>query len=562
MKRRNRKSALNLSEELGKAIKLHQNGNLPQAKSLYKKIIRHSPNHPDALHMLGILYTQTGKLDTAVDLMRKSIKNAPGRPDYLFNLARAYHDLGNLGGAIATYQEYLRLVPDDPEALHWLGRIWHDKKAYEQAIIYYRQALAKSPERVDFLNSLGLTYHAQGDFEQAVVCYEQALKYQSNDFVVLTNLGLVQKEQGRLEEAKVSVRKALSVKDDHVESHFLLSSLHKYSGNEDHINEMKSLFSQQNINDEQKMYLAFGLGKAYEDSGVYEKAFHYFKEGNKLKRKTYNYSKEGAEVEFKLIKRTFSKAFVQNNAKLGNPDNTPIFVLGMPRSGTSLVEQILASHLNVYGAGELNYLRQIISQLTKANSVNQICENIPKSSEELITRLGLDYVSEIRKLSAEAKFITDKMPHNFLWIGAIILALPNAKIISCLRDPLDNCLSIYKNHLFAEVHKYAYDLRELGHYYLLFQDLMRYWHEVFPGKIYDISYEKLVLDQEAETRKLLAHCDLSWDDACLSFHKTPRIVATASAVQVRKPIYKNSVQLWKRYEKQLQSLRDQFTHEK
>jgi tetratricopeptide (TPR) repeat protein len=212
MKKRSGKSAPQLSEELGKAINLHQNGQFQQAKVIYKKIIRYSPNHPDALHMLGILYTQTGKLETAIDLMRKSIQYAPGRPDCLFNLARAYHDLGNLDEAIATYQEYLRLVPDDLEALHLLGRVWHDKKAFEQAIIYYRRALEKSPERVDFLNSLGLTYHAQGDFEQAIICYEQALKYQPNDFIVLNNLGDTFRRIKKLDKAVSCFRQALSVR--------------------------------------------------------------------------------------------------------------------------------------------------------------------------------------------------------------------------------------------------------------------------------------------------------------------------------------------------------------
>jgi tetratricopeptide (TPR) repeat protein len=256
MKKRSVKSAPQLSEELGKVIHLHQNGHLQQAKIIYKKIIRHSPMHQEALHMLGILYTQVGKFDTAIDLMRKSIKHAPGRPDYRFNLARAYYEKNYLDDAIATYQEYLRLVPDDSEALHWLGRAWHNKKDWEQAVIHYRRALEKSPERVDFLNSLGLTYHAQGDFEQAIICYEQALKYQPNDFIVLNNLagtfrqtkkldkaiicfrqalsvrpgdaktfnnlGIVFREEGKLEEATENFKKAVAAEPDYAEAHYNL----------------------------------------------------------------------------------------------------------------------------------------------------------------------------------------------------------------------------------------------------------------------------------------------------------------------------------------------------
>ena len=231
-----------------------------------------------------------------------------------------------------------------------------------------------------------------------------------------------------------------------------------------------------------------------------------------------------------------------------------VFILGMPRSGTSLVEQILASHPDVYGAGELDEMRQIILGQQNTTILSEAFRMIPDNLAETINNVGRKYVQNIRnKTSSKAKFITDKMPQNFLYIGLIRMTLPNAKIIQCLRNPLDNCFSIYKNYLF-EGHQYSFDLEELGEYYLLYHDLMRYWHKLFPGKIYTLSYENLVGDQENETRKLLGYCDLSWNDACLSFHKTERAITTASAAQVRRPIYKDSVKLWEKYKKQLEPL--------
>ncbi|MEN8134053.1 MAG: sulfotransferase [Thermodesulfobacteriota bacterium] len=462
--------------------------------------------------------------------------------------------------ALKLYQEALSVFPEYARAHYNIGVVFEKTGAKERAIDSFQRALSIEPEDAYAHYNIGVIWQEQGK-EEAASCFQKAVSIKPDYAEAHYNLGVTYKNQGKLEEALCCCQKALSIAPDYAKSHFLISSLQKYSGNEKHIIEMKNLFSQNHINNEQKMYLAFGLGKAYEDSGIYEKAFCYFKEGNKLKRKTYEYSAEETETEFKRIKRTFTKSFILNNSKSGNPDNTPIFILGMPRSGTSLVEQILASHPNVYGAGELTFIADIISQLSRSGQTDNICETILKDGKDFIARLGHYYIEKIRTYSAETKFITDKMPLNFLWIGAIILALPNAKIISCLRSPMDNCLSIYKN-VFHEGHKYAYSLQELGRYHVCYQDLMLYWHEVFPGKIYDISYEKLVNDQEVETRKLLNHCGLSWDDACLSFHKTSRRVATASAAQVRRPIYKDSVQLWKRYEKQLQPLEDQFIREK
>ena len=180
--------------------------------------------------------------------------------------------------------------------------------------------------------------------------------------------------------------------------------------------------------------------------------------------------------------------------------------------------------------------------------------SISRSDENFHGKLAVEYLKRLRAHSQSARFITDKMPHNFVFIGAICLALPNAKIIHCLRDPMDNCFSIYK-HLFGGQHYYAYDQQELAQYYLIYQDLMRHWYNVFPGRIYDIKYENIISNQEVETRKLLEHCGLAWDDRCLSFYKTKRNVSTLSWTQVRKPIYKDSVLLWKKYEKYLEPLR-------
>ncbi len=227
----------------------------------------------------------------------------------------------------------------------------------------------------------------------------------------------------------------------------------------------------------------------------------------------------------------------------------------MPRSGTTLVEQILASHPDVYGGGELGDLKRIITSYFGMEDDTGFADKIRQTESEYFIGAGDEYVTSVRNHFNTDKFITDKMPGNFKFIGMIRLMLPNAKVIHCRRDPLDTCLSIFKNY-FSKSHYYAYDLTELGKYYNLYRDLMKHWHSVLPDFIYDIQYEDVVADQEKQSRALLEHCGLEWDDACLEFHRTDRPVMTASASQVRRPIYKDSVQSWKRYENWLAPLLD------
>jgi len=226
----------------------------------------------------------------------------------------------------------------------------------------------------------------------------------------------------------------------------------------------------------------------------------------------------------------------------------------MPRSGTSLVEQILASHPDVFGAGELSDLSNLIKKYFLTDSSSKNSQRVVDLGAAASEDLGKEYIAGIRKYSKISKYITDKMPHNFHYIGLIRAILPNARVIHCTRDPMDNCLSILKNY-FIDGYEYSYDMTELGQFYSLYLDLMQYWRNALPGFIYDLSYEQLVADQENQIKRLIDYCDLPWDAACLDFHKTRRKVKTASKAQVRRPIYKDSVKLSKRYEKQLEPLR-------
>ncbi len=334
-----------------------------------------------------------------------------------------------------------------------------------------------------------------------------------------------------------------------------LASLKKFSEYDHDVKAMEEAWATPDLSDEQRMQLAFGLGKSFDDLRRYEKAFRFFSAGNDIKRGTYNFSVEHAENNFGMIKKLFTIDMFADHRLAGASDETPIFILGMPRSGTSLVEQILASHPKVHGGGELDYLKNVVFHLNKSYK-GIFTDVINQARINQFSNAGTKYIKMIRAHSNFARFITDKMPENFRFIGIIKLMLPNAKIIHCRRNPMDTCLSIFKNLFTGDGLLYTNNLRELGQYYKLYGDLMSYWHSVLPGFIYDIQYEDVVANQEKQSRALLEHCGLEWDDACVEFHKTNQPVQTLSSAQVRRPIYNDSVQAWKRYEKWLTPLLD------
>ena len=503
------------------AVQHHQAGRLHEAEHIYRQILIADPNNTEANYYLGIITFHFGKNDIAIRYFKKAIETNP-------NLHVIYNDLG---------KAYDRL------------RRFHD------AVASYNKAISLKPDFVEGHCNLGVTLWDMGRIDEAIASYEKAISLKPDFAEAHYNLGLIFKKSGQRDEAIACYNRAISIKPDFAEVHRSLSNATKHYEYDDAIRAMETIYTQTGISSEQKMHLAFGLGKAFEDLNEHSKSFEFILEGNRLKRASFQYSTAEDKVIFNNIKKVFSSAFFNNLSKTGYPDETPIFILGMPRSGTTLVEQILGSHSQVYGAGELNDLSYVAHTFSSEGTGNYSHEHVSDLNNNAHFKLGSNYIEKIRKYSANAKYITDKMPNNFKLIGFIKMILPEAKVIHCIRDPMDNCLSIFKNY-FSGTHKYAYDMRELGQYYKLYLDLMIHWRSIFPGFIYDIRYEDLVSDQEEQTRKLLTFCNLPWDESCLSFYKTKRRVATASTIQVSRPIYRDSVQLWKKYGSQLEPLQN------
>jgi tetratricopeptide (TPR) repeat protein len=508
---------------------------------------------PEAHNNLGVEFSKLGKLDDAVTSFHKALALKPDYAKAHYNLGLTLQNLGKLDEAVASYRKAIVIKPDYAEAHNNLGVALRNWGKLDEAVASFHKALALKPDYVEAHNNLGLTLQNLEKLDEAVDCFQKAIAIKPNHAEAHNNLGLVLQSIGKLDEAMDCFQKAIAIKPDYAEVQRQIAFIKKHTEYDDDIRAMEQNYAKSTISNEQRIHLAFGLGKAFEDLHQYEKAFGFFAEANSIKRESCNFSIDDQGRIFKKLEETFCPSLFAEHQGMGCDDETPIFILGMMRSGTTLVEQILASHGQVHGAGELENLSQIFySYLDNGRGV-EFPESIRKVDGADFERLGVEYIQAIRKHSPDMRFITDKMPGNFKFIGLIRLILPKAKVIHCRRDPADTGLSIFKNY-FSGKHEYSYDLRELGRYYNFYRSLMEHWQSVIPGFIHDVQYEAMVADQEGQTRDLLEYCNLDWDDACLEFHKTDRPVRTASSEQVRRPIYKDSVRSWKRYETQLAPL--------
>lgn len=526
-------------------------GRLDEAAASYNKAIAIEPAYAKAHYNLAVLLHEQSSLDEAVAVYHKVLAIVPDYAEAHYNLGNALKDLGKPDEAAACYNKALVIKPDFAEAHNNLGNTLKDLGRLDEAVASCRKALALKPDYAEAHYNLGIMLQKLNELDEAAASYNKALAIKPNFAEALNDLGNTLKDLGKLDEAVASYYQALAIKPDFAEAHRHLSLVKKFTEYDNDIQAMEQSYARPGISDEQRMLLAFGLGKAFEDLRQYEKAFGFFAEGNAIIRRSYSYSIAGHGKVFKKIEELFDAALFARPDSAGWDDNTPIFIVGLPRSGTTLVEQILASHPQVHGAGELELLEQIVSRSFGSADGDAFAENIRQADDGIFERLGAEYINQVRKQAVKTRYITDKMPGNYFHVGLIKMALPNAKVIHCRRHPADNGLSLFKSYFPVRAHYYAYDLAEIGQYYNFYCGLMKHWHRVIPGFIHDVQYEDMVADQTGQTRALLEYCGLAWDDACLAFHKTDRPVHTASAVQVRSPIYNHSVQAWKRYEKQL-----------
>ena len=513
-------------KNLALAAEHQKEGRWEEAEQLYREVLRSNPTNVDAMRLLGNVTLQTGRIYQAERLFRRAVSNAP---DYVL----AQIDLGC--------------------ALKKQGRL-------EEAIDQFRQAISLEPDNVQAHYLLGSTLSLAAQTYEAVDAYQRVLELAPKHTGAMLGLGHVLKTVGRQEEAIESYRNCIRQKPHNGEIYWSLANLKTYQLTDEDIREMESRVAgaddpDKKVSEESKVNFLFALAKAYEDRGEFGRAWEYYHEGNTCRRMMENYDPVRDEVMNDEIVEVFNREFLSENTGLGHPSAEPIFVLGLPRSGSTLIEQILASHSQVEGTSELPYAGSVATSLNRnrADGVNYP-HALHELEEEHFKRLGGDYLEFARIHRTEGKpFFIDKMPNNFPTVGFIHLILPNARIIDARRYPLDSCLSSYRQ-LFARGQSFTYDLTEIGEYFLQYQRMMDHWHDVLPGRCLTVQYEEVVTDFDNQVRRLLEYCELPFEDACINFHQTERPVRTASSEQVRQPVYRKSVNFWRNHEEHLAEL--------
>jgi len=521
-------------------------GAFAKALDNYRRAQTLEPENPAVHNNIGVVLQGQGDHANALSAFAKALSRAPAYVEALNNHGLSLLALNQVEAAAGEFLKAVRHQPRNANLHNNLGWALCLLERYDAAITVLNKAIALQPQ-AGFYNNLGRAHAGLDQLDAAIAAYNKALELNPRYVEAYTNLGRLLSHAGQAEAARDAYRQALALEPDLAEAHRGIANIAKHSRESDDTLAIRAAYQRAAPDSETRMHLAFALGKVEEDRRDYQTAFSHILEANTIRRAAYQYDSAREQEKRDRIREIFTPALFEKHSQSGDPDDTPIFILGMPRSGTSLVEQILASHPQVHGAGELQFFAAPLRDIGVIGDDGLISPQLRDMPPESFRQFGARYLEALHKLTPGARYITDKMPTNFWRIGLIKLMLPNARIIHCRRSAADNCLSIFKNYFAGQGLRYAYDLRELGNYHNVYRELMTHWHQVLPGAIHDIDYENLVADQEAESRALLAHCGLDWDPAVLDFHKTDRHVKTASFNQVRQPIYTSSVKLAERY---------------
>jgi tetratricopeptide (TPR) repeat protein len=531
-------------------------GDIAAAEQHLRKALLGAPDAAQVHYNLGVVLSEQARYSEAVEAFRQATVLEPLFVNAYHNLGVAFLHLGRLGEAQRVLERVVELQPDLAQGHAKLGEVYRRQNRWERAIEALRKAQTLAPKDTEVVIDLAEALRQSGDRQEALTMLEGALSGQPKSVPLTNALARVLRDYGNLERAEALLAESLRRNPKATESWLIYANLHRFSDADmTDIEAMQRQLQSSSVSRSDFLNLSFALAKAFDDRGDYLQAFEYLRSGNDLKRKSMRYDRDQHTAFVDRALRVFSSAFFENMRDLGTDQALPLFIIGMPRSGTTLTEQILAAHPNVYGAGELSYFSSVAGQLPDLLQVStdypRCCESL---NEDLAQQIIQSYLALLRRHDASAQFVTDKMPGNYLHLGLIRLLFPQAPIIHCRRSPLDVCLSIYFQH-FKEGHTYAYDLADIAQRYRQYWRLMNHWREVLPGPYLEIEYETLVADSEKQIRRLVEFCGLPWDAACLAFHKQQREVKTASTWQVRQPMYATSRARWRRYEQQLEPLR-------
>jgi tetratricopeptide (TPR) repeat protein len=520
---------------------------------------RHNPQTASGWYKRGLVEAALGRPAEALGSYDRAIALGPDDAQTHNNRGGALRDLNRFAEALASYDRAIALKPDHADAHYNRANVLCDLRQLQQALASYDRAIVLRPGHVGAHNNRGNALRDLKRFDEALTSFNRAIALKPDLIAAYNNVGNMLGELGRLEAAREVLASAIERAPRAVSHYYYLSALKQFSAGDPHLAAMEQLARDMPaLAEDERIRLHFALGKGYADLGERERSFHHLREGNTLKRRRIVYNEAETLQSMARIRAVFTDELMRAGGD-GHPTQVPVFIVGMPRSGSTLVEQILASHPAVFGAGELRDFGGCVAQLTdRSGAPAHFPDGVQTLAAEQFHRLGADYLGRVRAFDATAQRITDKMPGNFNFVGLIHLALPNARIIHTRRDPIDVCLSCF-SRLFASGHQYAYDLRELARYYRAYEAQMAHWRRVLPaGVMLEVQYEEVVADLEGQARRIVAHCGLEWDEACLAFHSTERAVRTFSNSQVRQPIYRDAIGRWQAYAEFLKPLLEEL----
>jgi tetratricopeptide (TPR) repeat protein len=570
----------------GMGLSLLADGKAADASEFLLKAVSAAPGRSTTRMALGRALAESGHIEESEKAMREALDLDPRRAA----LNRAEIDLA--GGRLEEAEKQLREIlagdPDDIKALRMLANIALEASRFAPARKMLERAVELNPGFIPAWNDLANLHMKQDRYEEALEASRRALKIDRkmvHSWVVhgnilaraqrngesleayggaleisprsagaLAGMGHVLKTIGRQEESIEAYRKCIRSHPAFGEAWWSLANLKTFRFDDDEVEVMKMMVADGDLADEPKVNFFLALGKHYDSEKNFDRAFDYYRRGNDLRRGHEIYDPVQTQVVHDRVIEVFSREFLEEREGWGDPDPAPILVVGLPRSGSTLIEQILASHSMVEGTMELPDLSRLTVELSRRSpGRTEYPEAVRNLDEEIVRSLGQAYIKSTMRYRTNKAYFIDKMPNNFSMIGFLHLILPNAKVIDARRHPLDSCLGSYKQ-LFFKGQSFTYEQFELGHYYLQYRRVMDHWSSLLPGKVLEVNYEDMVNHQEAQTRRMLEYCGLPWEDQCLRFYETERAINTASSEQVRQPIYKGAINFWRNYESHLGEL--------
>jgi len=516
-------------------------GRLDEAARSYRRVLHFRPDSVEAHNNLGNALRDSGRLEEAAASYRRAVAIRPDYAKLHNNLGNALLDLGRIEEAVASYSRALELEPDFAKAHSNLGSAFRELAKLDEAEASYRRALAIRADSSEILTNLGVVQRLQGRADEAEASLRRALSIDPGAAPTITSLAELYADRGQFAEAENLYKKAYAGHPESAQAWAGLAALRKMTSDDSAWIKEAQRIAQRPLRPRDEAHLRYAMGKFFDDVQDYEQAFVSYRRANEI-AKAYSppHDRQHLARTFEFTTRLYDREWLDRAKVTSNSSSRPIFIVGMPRSGTSLAEQILASHPAVFGAGELSFWKTASLQVGSAALESGFDGSV-------LAKLADEYLQLLTGLSLDASRVVDKMPANFAHLGMIHAALPNARFIHMRRNPIDTCLSIYFQN-FHVAHSYANDLEDLAHYHHQYQLLMQHWRSILPpSAILEVPYEALVADQETWSRKMLDFVGLPWDPACIDFHQTNRRVSTFSKWQVRQKISKTSVERWRNY---------------